>query len=136
MRDPARIAPLLQKLEHYWRKNPDLRLGQIVENAKTQVTRTDTFYVEDEQVEEGLKLLSDFKDFVDERNGTKNKESEIIECMFRTWLEGGMGLYGGLSYQDVIDFLTKHGIDTSPINEKLKELQAIGEAHKRRMENQ
>jgi hypothetical protein len=82
MRDPERIPRILQLLETYWRKHPDLRLGQIVENAKVQVKRgpdrnpaIDTFYVEDEQIEEGLKLLDEFmENFVKPRTGTKTTE--------------------------------------------------------------
>lgn len=30
MRDPKRIAPIVQKLQEVWEKNPDLRLGQLL----------------------------------------------------------------------------------------------------------
>ena len=29
-RDPSRIKPIMDKLEAYWLKNPDLRLGQVI----------------------------------------------------------------------------------------------------------
>ena len=32
MRDPKRIKPILKLLKKYWKKNPDLRLGQILYN--------------------------------------------------------------------------------------------------------
>lgn len=61
MRDPKRIPTILHKLHILWEKNPDLRLGQIVENAKaaSKVSpKMDTFYIEDEVIEEGLDLLT------------------------------------------------------------------------------
>lgn len=48
MRDPARIPPLLALLDAYWRENPDLRLGQIVNNAMSACSTTkESFAVED-----------------------------------------------------------------------------------------
>ena len=44
MRDPGRIKNMLLMLESAWRKNPDLRLGQILVNAAGD---DDLFYVED-----------------------------------------------------------------------------------------
>ena len=59
MRDPERITHILQKLERYWVQHPDLRLGQLIENAKAMATRSeiDTFYVEDDVMERGLDAL-------------------------------------------------------------------------------
>lgn len=57
MRDPARIDKILKLLENYWKLNPDLRLGQIVSNMASLHRNwlvKDTFYTEDEVVEEGL----------------------------------------------------------------------------------
>ena len=54
MRNPERIDTILQKLEIYWRKNPDLRLGQIIGNAKGG------FYTEDNVIEEELDKLISF----------------------------------------------------------------------------
>lgn len=48
MRDAARIAKTLSTLEHYWRRYPDLRLGQIVGNFATD---TDPYFIEDEELE-------------------------------------------------------------------------------------
>lgn len=49
MRDPARIDRILEKLRAYWKKYPDMRLGQIVENATPE--GEDVFNVEDDVVE-------------------------------------------------------------------------------------
>jgi hypothetical protein len=70
MRDPARINRILGLLGNVWRKNPDFRLGQIVENAvalgnEDQIPvaapgrdrSTSTFYMEDDDIERGLLLL-------------------------------------------------------------------------------
>ena len=59
MRNPERISRILQKLQIYWEKNPDLRLGQIVVNAKSaKRCMIDVFYMEDEAFEEGLEELT------------------------------------------------------------------------------
>lgn len=47
-RDPERIPKILSLLEKGWRKNPDLRLGQIFENLKRYMRKEDLFYIEDE----------------------------------------------------------------------------------------
>ena len=48
MRNPNRIRPLLDALATAWEKYPDLRLGQLLENANTEKTNIPLFYVEDE----------------------------------------------------------------------------------------
>lgn len=50
MRDPKRIPRLLKKLRAFWEQNPDLRLGQIVENLAA-VTEDYVFYIEDDVLE-------------------------------------------------------------------------------------
>lgn len=60
MRDPNRIPRILSLLTAIWRDTPDLRLGQIVENARSlaaPLSKADTFYVEDDIIEEGLRKL-------------------------------------------------------------------------------
>ena len=49
-RDPERIPKILSLLEKGWRKNPDLRLGQIFENLKHYMRKEDLFYIEDEVI--------------------------------------------------------------------------------------
>ena len=56
MRDPNRIAVVLNELGKYWMSNPDLRLGQIVCNANrtSRANRElppndDVFYLEDDE---------------------------------------------------------------------------------------
>jgi len=46
-RDPARIDTILNVLREYWSKNPDLRLGQILENISSRSSKP-TFYLEDD----------------------------------------------------------------------------------------
>lgn len=53
MRDPRRIKQVLKKLEKVWKKNPDLRLGQLVFALSTHSNETweahpQLFYTEDE----------------------------------------------------------------------------------------
>lgn len=63
MRDPARIDRMLEVLREVWNKHPDLRLGQIVEVARSNggLDRTSTFYVEDDALEEGLRIMATWK---------------------------------------------------------------------------
>ncbi|WPC42943.1 hypothetical protein [Clostridium sp. JS66] len=49
MRDIKRIDILLDLLREYWSKNPDLRLGQIL-NIVASVEDVDVFYLEDDKV--------------------------------------------------------------------------------------
>lgn len=48
MRDPTRIQRILDKLEKYWVKYPNMRLGQIIVNS---VKSADPFYKEDTLIE-------------------------------------------------------------------------------------
>ena len=50
MRDPQRIERVLRKLERFWRKHPDLRLGQLV----SVLSASDVFQVEDDVLEQAL----------------------------------------------------------------------------------
>ena len=50
MRDPARIARVLRVLEHYWRRYPDMRLGQIIGNFAPG----DPYHFEDDALAEQL----------------------------------------------------------------------------------
>ena len=52
MRNPARIYPLLNKIGDIWVKNPDLRLGQLIECIKAGGNlHPDLFNIEDDQLE-------------------------------------------------------------------------------------
>lgn len=53
MRDPKRIARVLEILEGYWQAFPDQRLGQMILNAADFVG-IDLFYVEDDVLIRGL----------------------------------------------------------------------------------
>ena len=65
MRDIKRIDRILQKVGEHWKKNPDLRFGQIVGNLYyTHCKVTDPFYIEDGIFEIGLdqQILNDKND--------------------------------------------------------------------------
>ncbi len=53
-RDQNRIEEVLSLLSLFWNKNPDLRLGQIVENISSRSGKH-TFYMEDSVLLEWLK---------------------------------------------------------------------------------
>lgn len=72
MRDPSRIDPLLQAIREAWMRHPDLRLGQIVQNAAYAGgwPQMDLFYCEDDVIARGMVLL-------DERSQPAAGEGEI-----------------------------------------------------------
>jgi len=54
-RDPKRIPKIIKRLRKVWEKCPDLRLGQLIENAYNRqigegYKGKDIYYVEDEQL--------------------------------------------------------------------------------------
>jgi len=51
MRDPKRIPRLLKKVEKFWKKYPDLRLGQLIINFAYD---TDGYFIEDDKLEKRL----------------------------------------------------------------------------------
>jgi hypothetical protein len=53
----------------------------------------------------------------------QKEEKEIVECMFNSWIDDDMPLYGGLSYQQVFDLLDKLDIDKSPAVKRIEELE-------------
>ena len=56
MRDPARIEEMLHLLGQVWRRDPDLRLGQIIFNAarSRDPEFSDVFSIEDGTLRKGL----------------------------------------------------------------------------------
>ena len=57
MRDPNRIAPMLEQIQAYWLAHPDLRFWQVVEFMRTRLSDCpdfDPFYTEDEKTAELL----------------------------------------------------------------------------------
>ena len=55
MRDPERISRIIDKFETYWKKDPDLRLGQLIFNLNwASTTSIDPFYTEDDVLEKKL----------------------------------------------------------------------------------
>jgi uncharacterized protein YihD (DUF1040 family) len=53
MRNPKRIKRILNKLEKVWKKQPDLRLGQLLYSL-AYLDAKDIFYYEDECLEKTL----------------------------------------------------------------------------------
>lgn len=50
VRDPKRIPRVLALIESIWKANPDLRLGQLIENGAGE----DMYFLEDEELESCL----------------------------------------------------------------------------------
>jgi uncharacterized protein YihD (DUF1040 family) len=59
MRDPNRIPRILKHLQDIWERNPDLRLGQLIENVfpNTEYDFISAYYLEDEDF---LKALEEY----------------------------------------------------------------------------
>lgn len=53
-RDPERIEKVLSLVSTFWKKNPDLRLGQIIENIASR-SNSHAFYMEDSIVIDWIK---------------------------------------------------------------------------------
>ena len=54
MRDPKRIDRILKLIKKIWKKNPGLRLCQLIDNC-TYLYKEDSYYIEDNIIEERLK---------------------------------------------------------------------------------
>ena len=51
MRDKKRIELILNEIGFYWKRNPDLRLGQILSNMSVEAgMSSDPFYLEDDRL--------------------------------------------------------------------------------------
>lgn len=57
MRDISRIPRITDVLEDIWRRVPQWRLGQLIENIKVFSGKDDLFYVEDDEMENILKEI-------------------------------------------------------------------------------
>lgn len=57
MRDVSRIPRIISVLEDIWRRVPQWRLGQLIENIKTFSGKDDLFYIEDDEMENILKEI-------------------------------------------------------------------------------
>ena len=54
MRDPNRIPRILGKIQRVWEQNPDLRLGQLIQNLVDRNQTKGVFYYEDDALEQAL----------------------------------------------------------------------------------
>ena len=57
MRDPKRITPLMTEFEKQWKRFPDWRFGQLIENIKRFYGVDDLFFIEDDKM---LELIKNF----------------------------------------------------------------------------
>lgn len=66
MRNPERIAPMMNDIAYLWQENfPDWRFAQLIMNFIGWLGR-DPFYLEDAE------LMGEFRNFIDEmKNGRK-----------------------------------------------------------------
>ena len=58
MRDKKRIKRIIKLLHKLWKANPDMRLTQLIGNCFEPM---DLYYVEDENLEEALKITYKLK---------------------------------------------------------------------------
>ena len=54
MRDPKRIGKILKIIEKIWRKSPDLRFCQLIENVLGCNNESCIYYIEDDKLEKAL----------------------------------------------------------------------------------
>lgn len=61
MRDPNRIPLMLDELREIWEKQPDLRLGQLIEIVRMAANEhyCHLFDVEDEKMQVGMKRFKE-----------------------------------------------------------------------------
>lgn len=59
MRDPKRIDKVLKIIRKFWKSNPDLKLGQIIASTIPEEHFGDPFFVEDEDIINGILELDD-----------------------------------------------------------------------------
>ena len=68
MRNQKRIPEILNELERIWKEYPDLRLGQIIMIAtRPKNPCPEVFYIEDDNIFEGLKLIGKINEANDEK---------------------------------------------------------------------
>ena len=65
MRNPKRIAPVIEKLKTAWELVPDWRFCQLISNLHGN-GRQDIFYTEEDELEQGLDA------FIKEYSGANN----------------------------------------------------------------
>lgn len=66
MRDADRIQTVLDAIREAWEQEPDMRLAQLLVNAAKagsyeDISQSKLFYIEDEQILEGLKNIEKLK---------------------------------------------------------------------------
>ena len=66
MRDINRINRIMSLLQDGWEKVPDWRLGQLFDNIRRYMNKSDLFYVEDEDIEQAI---IDYFDLDEESDG-------------------------------------------------------------------
>jgi hypothetical protein len=71
LRDKNRIPEILKKLEEVWKKNPDLRLGQLISNVWPQ-----PFFPEDDAFIKAIEAFYGGKEMPIFRNFTNPKVKE------------------------------------------------------------
>lgn len=67
MRDPNRIHKIILRFEELWRKNPDLRFMQLINNIQYS-QGSDMFYTEDDEL---FEIIEKFDDALEARKEIK-----------------------------------------------------------------
>lgn len=66
MRDEKRIDEFCELLKKVWHKVPDWRFGQLIENLKRAMQKSDIFYIEDDIMLDLLKVYFEEPDVTPE----------------------------------------------------------------------
>lgn len=84
MRDPKRIAPILESLCRIWEANPDLRLAQIISNAcRGNPAWPDVFSVEDATLMRELEVMAPKSKPLGQMVGEEVERREVIRQLRR-----------------------------------------------------
>jgi uncharacterized protein YihD (DUF1040 family) len=77
MRNPERINEILELLTRGWKKVPDWRFGQVIENLKRYLNVPDLFYVEDDILKAKIIDYFDLDEMVESNEGVASND---VDC--------------------------------------------------------
>ena len=78
MRNKDRIESFCNRLAEAWKRTPDLRFGQLIINAYSNVSGRDPFFIEDEQSIEIIEAFTERPPYYPSRGDGENS-TDLIE---------------------------------------------------------
>lgn len=77
MRNPKRIPEILKRLQKLWEKNPDLRLGQLIENVYDNPSKNSAYLFEDEAFISKLEIAYGIKSQLSTKKFNPSKRERV-----------------------------------------------------------